>query len=213
MELSHRIKMPITASGNGTLHRAIVSLPDSMCEESRLEEKVVFFEVPPGVQASTRLAQLLALAWCVDTEGWVDQGYIYNTHSLYELRHDSEAPDDHRPYYLFETGAGGEQGLGPYRTHYAKPDHVAFFVTPRVAKRLEAAVGDIQESFDAKLAVEAYLKQSQGRADRAHVAMEAWNTLTESQRGAVLSMSKTAMPAQAMAYLVGNEAAAYPAAT
>jgi hypothetical protein len=57
----------------------------------------------------------------------------------------------------------------------------------------------------AKIAVRSYFDLCENRTDREYVEMEAWNSLTDAQRGAVFSMAKSAgVAAQGMAYLLGR---------
>ena len=61
-----------------TLYRAIVSLPNGLCERDRpMQERIVFFEGPydfmqrSNAGAAEVLEKLLALAWSADTTGGV----------------------------------------------------------------------------------------------------------------------------------------------
>lgn len=204
--LEFRKKMQIVAAGQGVLHRAVVAVPDHMVEESLYEERLVFFEVPPGGDRSAHLIALLALAWCTDTADWSERGIIYNIHSLYEMREDSLDPDDETGLYLFETGAGGEEGFGPRRIHYAKRHDVTVMVTPRVARRLDRVLDLLQLVRDGRDLVSAHLDLHAQRTDQPHVEMEAWNMLTDAQRAAALTAAKTAIAAEAMSYLTQGRA-------
>lgn len=123
---------PAHYQAHGRLYRAIVSLPDSMCERDRsLQERWVFFDCPTGCDSGERLEALLSLAWNISTVGWCDRGYIYNLTEASALIAQNDADDDTA---LFECGwgAGGIQ-------HIALHD-VDFFCTPRVRARLELAL-------------------------------------------------------------------------
>lgn len=124
----------------GTLHRAIVSLPESMCPRHEpLHERIVFFDRPHGTPAGAHLETLLALAWNIDTAGWCADGRIYNIYSARELIFDigASTDPDHR---LFETGWGG-----PERIHFANPAHVDLLVAPRLHARLLAVLNHVHE--------------------------------------------------------------------
>lgn len=123
---------PAHYQAHGRLYRAIVSLPDSMCERDRpLQERWVFFDCPTNVEPGHRLECLLHMAWNISTIGWCDRGYIYNLTEASALIAQNDADDDTA---LFECGwgAGGTQ-------HVALHD-VDFFCTPRVRARLELAL-------------------------------------------------------------------------
>ena len=152
---------PITALSNGQLHRAIVSLPDRLAERDRgMQERIVFFEVPLGLDRGQHLEQLLAMAWCVNTRDWCAEGYIYNIDSarerLNEASYDSAETGELR---LFETGCGGdsEWAVGPDCIHYARTRDVDIFVTPRVGARLRALLDDIEALYQAEPARRARL--------------------------------------------------------
>ena len=77
---------PAHYQAHGRLYRAIVSLPDSMCERDRpLQERWVFFDCPGNTNPGERLEALLALAWNTDTTSWCDIGLIYNVSEASEL--------------------------------------------------------------------------------------------------------------------------------
>lgn len=124
----------IAGLGNGHLHRAVVALPDAMGERDRgYQERIVFFEAPRLADFAGHLERLLAAAWCIDTRGWCERGFIYNIRSLGELM-ERPAVGATRELQLLEIGWGG--GVGPDNAHYARTDDVDLFVTPRVAARL-----------------------------------------------------------------------------
>ncbi len=132
------------------LHRAIVSLPDSLTDRERpLQDRIVFFEAPTGVHPLTHLEQLLALVWGVDTTDWTDRGYIYNRECACDaLQEAIDAGDDvSDDIFLFETGAGGDIGIGPLRVHYARTPKVDLFVTPLRAERLRRALDRIEQLY------------------------------------------------------------------
>ena len=121
------------------LFRAIVSLPDSLCQRDRpLQERIVFFEAPydftkcSNAAAAQTLELLLATAWGVSTEGWCEDGYIYNIRRERDLLEDAMGDGDRR---LLEISWGGPERIG-----YAKAADVDLFVTPRLRTRLDAAL-------------------------------------------------------------------------
>lgn len=129
---------PIDALGNGFLYRAVVSLPQNMTERDRpLQERIVFFEVLGSKSdLGTHLEKLLASAWCIDTNGWCESGYIYNIHSVQDMYQYAFGDETTGELRVFETGCGGEDGVGHNRIHYARAGDVDLFVTPRMAARL-----------------------------------------------------------------------------
>lgn len=139
------LRQPVTLAGNARLYRAIVSLPHHMASEA-LDERIVFFESKTEQGVGAHLEALLAMAWCVDTKGWCEDGFIYNINSARELHEQSFNDGERSDLMLFETGAGGKgiEAIGPNRTHYARADSVDMFVTPRVAKRLRDALEAIE---------------------------------------------------------------------
>ena len=123
---------PAHYQAHGRLYRAIVSLPDSMCERDRpLQERWVFFECPGDTQPGDRLEALLALAWNIDTTSWCDRGLIYNVSEASELIVQGDADDD-TALFECEWGNGG--------TKHVHPRDVDFYCTPRVRARLELAL-------------------------------------------------------------------------
>lgn len=126
------------------LHRAIVAEPQ-LGWSGPYTERVVFFESPGGVHASSYLAQVLALIWGRDTSTWCEDGSIYNVASKDDLAQQSwNGEADSHDLYLFETGCGGENGIGPNRIHYARVADVDCFVSPKSAKRLHRALSIIE---------------------------------------------------------------------
>lgn len=124
---------PIEYLGLGRLYRAIVSLPASLCERGQpFQERVVFFEGPRD-GAAAHLEQMLALAWCVNTQDWCEDGFIYNLRSAIDIIDEGLSED--RDARLLEIGWGGAQ-----RIHYAAALEVDFFTCPRVHARLAAAL-------------------------------------------------------------------------
>lgn len=122
-----------------TLYRAIVSLPNGLCERDRsMQERIVFFEGPYDLMqrsnagAAEVLEKLLALAWSADTTGWCEDGYIYNITRERDVLDESMGEGDTR---LLEIGWGGTP-----RIHYAKAEDVDLFVSPRQVGRLRAAL-------------------------------------------------------------------------
>lgn len=147
------ISTPITALPSGQLHRAIVSLPPRLCPDRRLQERIVFFEVQLGHHPGTYLERLLAITWCVNTRGWLDDGLIYNFDSARERlaggSYGSEATGELR---LLEVGCGGgfsSGAVGPEFIHYARARDVDLFVSPRVAARLRALLDDVEALYRA----------------------------------------------------------------
>ena len=123
---------PAHYQAHGRLYRAIVSLPDSMCERDRpLQERWVFFDCPGNTNPGERLEALLALAWNTDTTSWCDRGLIYNVSEASELIAQGDADDDTA---LFECEWGSEG------TKHVPLHDVDFFCTPRVRARLELAL-------------------------------------------------------------------------
>jgi hypothetical protein len=58
---------PAHYQAHGRLYRAIVSLPDAMCERDRpLQKRWVFFDCPGNTNPGERLEALLALAWNIE---------------------------------------------------------------------------------------------------------------------------------------------------
>lgn len=139
------LRQPVTLAGNARLYRAIVCLPQHMASEA-LDERIVFFESNTEQGVGAYLEDLLAMVWCVDTQGWCEDGYIYNINSARELHAQAFNDGELSDLMLFETGAGGEgiEAIGPNRTHYARADSVDMFVTPRVARRLRDALEAIE---------------------------------------------------------------------
>lgn len=146
---------PITSIGNGFLHRAIVSLPPRMTEPDRpLQERIVFFEAPTTpCRSGEYLEKLLAAAWCVDTTGWCERGFIYNINSAADQYSYAFGQESSGELRLFETGRGGEVGLavGQDRIHYARAADVDLLVSPRVATRLHELSGMIEELYAAEV--------------------------------------------------------------
>ena len=123
---------PAHYQAHGRLFRAIVSLPESMCERDRpLQERWVFFDCPTAAQPGSRLEALLALAWNIATTGWCDRGFIYNVAEASQLIARGDADDDTA---LFECEWGSEG------TKHVPLQDVDFFCTPRVRARLELAL-------------------------------------------------------------------------
>ncbi|MCA7888883.1 hypothetical protein LGM58_37525 [Burkholderia contaminans] len=130
------IERPIrTASlATGMLYRAFVVLPAALCRSrGSYDERTVFFEAPRGKDEAAHLEQLLSTAWCVDTQGWAEDGAIYNIYSAAELY--ERNPDPTADLGLLDIG-GGTDGVGPANAYYARTPDVDLFVTPRVAARL-----------------------------------------------------------------------------
>ena len=140
--------MPVVALGNGALYRAIVSLPERMAESNRhLQERIVFFEASRLTDPCSRLEKLLALAWCINTEGWCEQGCIYDIETAEDLLGSSYAAVDTGELRLLEIGAGGDEAIGPDQVHYARAPEVDLFVTPRVATRLQELLTTVEAMY------------------------------------------------------------------
>jgi len=111
------------------LYRAFVNTDDGRPSQ----EMTVFFEVPPGADAYTRLVQVLSAAWCVRAE----QLEAYNVLSERELRtwHGAELTvrDADHDTHLLQVGDGPD---GPV---YCLPDRTQCLVTPRWQQRLAHA--------------------------------------------------------------------------
>ncbi|RQX90169.1 hypothetical protein [Burkholderia stagnalis] len=126
--------LTIDALSTGLLHRAVVALPDNLCEPGRYGERIVFFEAPRSADAAAHLEQLLAAAWCVDTRDWTVDCFIYNLHDARELVERAFGHAATGELRLFEIG-GGPDGVGPDRLYYARAGDVDLFVTPRACAR------------------------------------------------------------------------------
>ncbi|MBR8426370.1 MULTISPECIES: helix-turn-helix domain-containing protein [Burkholderia cepacia complex] len=138
-------KLSINTRATGILHRAIVALPDELCEPGRLsQERVVFYEAPSSAESVAHLERLLAVAWGVDTNRWTDRGCIYNIYSSYELKERSFGETDLGELRLFEVGGGGMCGVGPDRLEYARRADVDLLVSPRVASRLQELLAVVE---------------------------------------------------------------------
>lgn len=123
---------PAYYQAHGRLYRAIVSLPEHMCEAGRpLQERWVFFDCPASEDPGAWLERLLALAWNINTTGWGASGCIYNVQHARELIAQNDADDDTA---LFECAWGSEG------TQHVEPHEVDYFCTPRVRARLETAL-------------------------------------------------------------------------
>lgn len=153
----HPAIRPVTALGNGILHRAIVALPSCMVGADRpLQERVVFFEAPSEFAAAAHLERLLASAWCTDTTQWAERGHIYNVEAVRERLHDERSSSFAEPaageLRLLDTGCGGDGpgAVGPDRIHFARAADVDLFVTPRVAERLRALLAQIEAMYAAE---------------------------------------------------------------
>lgn len=134
------------------LHRAIVALPPQLASVHRtLQERVVFFMAPHGVHAASRLAELLSLAWNIDTRDWCERGYIYNVDSARALvaQNATVAPCSAlaTALLLLETGFGGADAIGPGGQHYARAADVDLFVIPRVAEQMHAALHYVERLY------------------------------------------------------------------
>lgn len=144
-------RAPITSLCTGSLHRAIVELPEALTTpEYPLQERVVFFEVPANREdGRTYLRELLSKAWAVDTADWAHHGLISGVASLHELVTQSFGDSAHEDIRLFETGAGGNgpEAVGFERVHYARAHTVDLFVSPRVAARLNEAMAVIEAMY------------------------------------------------------------------
>ena len=123
---------PAHTLAHGRLYRAIVLLPDAMCERhSPLQERWVFFDCPTGEIPHPCIEALLALAWNVSTTGWCDRGLIYGITEASDLIAQGDADDDTA---LFE------RSYGPAGTDHVGHHDVDFFCSPRVRARLELAL-------------------------------------------------------------------------
>lgn len=161
-------RQSVTSLTRGHLCRAIVSLPDCLCEHDRpIQDRIVFFERPNFTMEGARahLASLLKAAWGVDTSGWgMSDSHIYNINSLGELLEFSYASEGMDPELrMFETGCGGglSFSVGPDRVHYARPKDVDLFVTPKAAARLQEHLSTIEAMY---LAEPARLRKAQAKA-------------------------------------------------
>lgn len=121
------------------LFRALVGLPDFLCQRDRpWQERIVFFEAPydfgkgSNDDAARTLELLLGAAWGVSTEHWSEHGHIYNIRRERELLDEGLGEGDTR---LLEISWGGIERIG-----YAKAADVDLFVTPRLRARLDAAL-------------------------------------------------------------------------
>jgi hypothetical protein len=160
---------PITALASGILHRAIVTPPQRMRERGQsMQDRVVFFEAPIGVNAGQHLEALLKSAWCVDTAHWCEDGYIYNIDTARErLReHYSSGSDENPELRIFEVGCGGDgpTAVGPDLVHYARAKDVDLFVCPRVASRLRTHLSAIEAAYAAEPSRRAAASKNDRRA-------------------------------------------------
>lgn len=124
-------------TGPLTLYRAAVALPDSWYPPNPLQERIVLFEAR-AKNPGAHLEKLLATAWGVCTEDWLERGLIYNIWSEQELFCSSTGEGDTR---LFEIAWGGPRGV-----EHAKPADIDLFVTPRTRARLDKALEAIAHS-------------------------------------------------------------------
>ncbi|WP_157636849.1 hypothetical protein [Burkholderia ubonensis] len=139
--------LTIDALGTGLLHRAVVALPDALCEPGQVaSERIVFFEAPSPASAAAHLEQLLAAAWGVDTRGWTEHGCIYNLFDAHELIARAFGAAAAGELRVLEIGAGPD-GVGPDRVVYARAADVDLFVTPRVAARLRALLAIVERLY------------------------------------------------------------------
>jgi hypothetical protein len=145
--------LDITAIGNGTLHRAFVALPRSLCEPGdSMQERNVFFEAPSLTGRGQHLAHLLAAVWGEETADWVERGFIYNTKSVTELIRVAFGDHMTGELRLLEVGAGGLSGLGEHRILYARHADVDLFVSPRVATRLRQLLAQVERMYESDAA-------------------------------------------------------------
>lgn len=143
---------PVHLLGKGSLHRAIVDLPDGMTERDRpIQCRIVFFEVPPGAHPSSHLVAVLSANWCIDAARMAERGLITNVQSAYELLHEN-GHESAGEFGLFVTGAGGPSlpAIGPDRLHYARLHDVDLFTTPRVVARLQELLAAIEDLYQAE---------------------------------------------------------------
>ncbi|RQP98862.1 hypothetical protein [Burkholderia stagnalis] len=142
------IEQPVRTSAlaTGVLYRAFVAVPAALCRSGRTyDERTVFFEAPRGSDEAAHLEQVLAHAWCVDTQGWTEEGAIYNIFSAAELYESKPDPaDDLR---LLDIG-GGADGVGPAKACYARTPDVDLLVTPRVAARLRELLATVEQWYE-----------------------------------------------------------------
>ena len=137
-------QLPIASSGVGSLHRAVVAVPDPSALRP-YAERIVFFEVHTSVSPCAHLESVLALVWGIETAHWCEDGGIYNIRSASEMARDCWAgAADSDGLYLFEIGAGGEDGLGPGRVHYARAADIDCFVSPLLASRLQQVLWTVE---------------------------------------------------------------------
>ncbi|MDN7431423.1 hypothetical protein [Burkholderia sp. AU45388] len=130
----------------GVLYRAFVALPDALCRSrGAYDERTVFFEVPRGKGKAAHLELLLSAAWCVDPQGWAEEGAIYNIYSAAELYERNTDPT--AELELLDIG-GGTDGIGPNKAYYARPSDVDLFVTPRVAARLRELLAIVESLYE-----------------------------------------------------------------
>jgi len=123
---------PAHTLAHGRLYRAIVLLPDAMCERhSPLQERWVFFDCPAATRPGIHLEALLSMAWNVSTTGWCEHGIVYDIKEASDLIAQGDADDDTA---LFE------RSYGPAGTDHVGHHDVDFFCSPRVRARLELAL-------------------------------------------------------------------------
>lgn len=103
----------IASLATGRLYRAFVVLPAALCRPGHTyDERTVFFEAPRGKDEAAHLEQLLSTAWCVDTQGWAEDGAIYNIYSAAELY---ERNPDPTADLGCSTSAAARMASGPPR--------------------------------------------------------------------------------------------------
>lgn len=123
---------PAHYQAHGRLYRAIVLLPDAMCERDRpLRERWVFFDCPAATRPGLHLEALLSLAWNISATGWCEHGVVYDIKEASDLIAQGDADDDTA---LFE------RSFGPEGTEHVSPNDVDYFCTPQVRARLELAL-------------------------------------------------------------------------
>ncbi|TAL00151.1 MAG: hypothetical protein EPO09_00085 [Aquabacterium sp.] len=107
------------------------------------EERVVFFEADFTCKASSQLEFILQDLWQVDTEGWTEQGHIYN-YDLVSARLREDHSDGE--LHVLAVGWGGDSpcAIGVDRVHYVQRSRADLFVSPRVARRIHELFDEIE---------------------------------------------------------------------
>lgn len=147
---SDQAPAPIASFCKGQLFRARVCLPITMIEEFEpIMDRMVFFVALNANERTAIIEALIAKAWNIDTNGWVDDGCIYDVTPVAAIRSHSRFPAPASDIQLFEDGLGGDmdQAIGPERIRYARARDVDLLVSPPISSRLHDALDAIEVLF------------------------------------------------------------------